>query len=155
MLSQTDKQTGYPSIDKPWLKYYTIDDLKLKNPQCTLFENIYENNKDYLSDIAINYFGKSINYSELFTHVDECVRTLCNIGIKKGDCITLCTAGIPEAIYLVLACSRVGAIANFINPLFSEEQMVERINDTGAKWLVVLDGMYKYVEKVLSSVWKI
>ena len=76
---------------------------------------------------------------------------MCKIGIKKGDCVTLCTAGVPEAIYIVLACSRIGAIANFINPLFSEEQKRDRINETGAKWIFILDEMYQYIESALDN----
>ncbi len=33
---------GFPSIGKPWLKYYTEEDLKIKVPECTIYQNIYE-----------------------------------------------------------------------------------------------------------------
>ena len=65
--------------------------------------------------------------------------------------MTLCTAGVPEAIYIVLACSRIGAVANFINPLFSKEQMIDRINETGANWIFILDEMYQYIEPALKD----
>lgn len=141
--------SGYPSIDKPWLKYYTEEDLKIKVPECTIYQNIYENNKDYLKDIALNYCGNKLLYSTLFDMVEKCAKTLRSIGIKPGDCVTMCTAGVPEAIYTVLACSRIGAIANFINPMFTTEQMIDRINDTDAEWILILDVMYPYIEKAL------
>jgi len=141
--------TGYPSIDKPWLKYYSKDVLSAKPAECTVYQNIYENNKDYLTNIAIRYFGRDITYREMFQNVTLCAKSLKQIGIQKGDCVTLCTAGVPEAIYLVLACSRIGAIANFLNPLFTTEQMIDRINDTEAEWIFVLDEMFSYIEKAL------
>lgn len=147
----TDRQTGYPSVDRPWLKYYTEDDLKIIDPMCTVYQNIYTRNREFPDDIAIDYFGNRIKYVELFRHVEECARTLYSIGVKKGDCVTLCTAGVPEAIYIVLACSRIGAIANFINPLFTTEQMIDRINDTCAEWIIILDAMYHFIEKALPS----
>lgn len=49
----TQKTTGYPSIDKPWMKYYTQSDKQTKAPTCTLYQNIYNNNSKYLKDIAI------------------------------------------------------------------------------------------------------
>ncbi|MCR4755829.1 MAG: acyl--CoA ligase [Lachnospiraceae bacterium] len=146
---KNENKTGYPSIDKPWLKYYTEDDLKIEVPECTIYQNIYENNKDYPKDIALNYYGNKIRYSVLFDMVEKCAKTLRTIGIKPGDCVTMCTAGVPEAIYTVLACSRIGAIANFINPMFTTEQMIERINDTKAEWILILDAMYPYIEKSL------
>ena len=151
MHSSSKELTGYPSIDKPWLKYYTKEDLEIQIPRCTIYKNIYDNNCNYPDDIAINYFGNKISYGKLFQMVDVCAKSLLEVGIKKGDCVTLCTAGVPEAIYVVLACSRIGAIANFINPLFAKEQMIDRINETEAKWIFILDEMYSYIEKALPN----
>ncbi len=150
-MMEEKKPTGYPSIDKPWLKYYTDKDLKITVPKCTVYQNIYNRNKDFSDDIAILYYGNKIHYKTLFNQVEICAKALRQIGIRPGDCVTLCTAGVPEAICLVLACSRIGAIANFINPLFSKEQMVDRINDTEAKWIFVLDAMYSYIEIALTD----
>ena len=150
MPEQTEKKlTGYPSIDKPWLKYYTEADLAIQVPQCTIYQNIYDRNRDFPEDIAILYYGNKIRYKTLFSEVEVCAKALRQIGIQPGDCVTLCTAGVPEAIYLELACSRIGAIANFINPMFTKEQMIDRINDTEAKWIFILDAMYSYIEAAL------
>lgn len=152
MQEQTERKlTGYPSIDKPWLKYYTEEDLAIIVPQCTIYQNIFDRNKDFLDDVAILYYGNKIRYKTLFSEVEVCAKALRRIGIRPGDCVTLCTAGVPEAIYLVLACSRIGAIANFINPLFTKEQMIDRINETEAKWIFVLDAMYSYIGAALPS----
>ena len=104
--------TGYPSIDKPWLKYYTKEDLEITVPKCTVYQNIYNRNKDFPDDTAILYYGNKIRYKALFSEVEICAKALRQIGIQPSDCVTLCTAGVPEAIYLVLACSRIGAIAS-------------------------------------------
>lgn len=148
-MTEEKKLTGYPSIDKPWLKYYTAEDLAIQVPKCTIYQNIYDRNKDFPEDVAILYYGNRIRYKTLFSKVEICAKALRQIGIRPGDCVTLCTAGVPEAVYLVLACSRIGAIANFINPLFTKEQMIDRINDTEAKWIFVLDAMYSYIATAL------
>ena len=63
MLEQ--KLTGYPSIDKPWLKYYTEEAIAAPLPKCTLWENIYEHNKNHQDDTALLYFGKRISYGKI------------------------------------------------------------------------------------------
>ena len=151
MLTDGRKLTGYPSIDKPWLKYYTEQDLQIEVPKCTIYQNIYDRNKEYPKAIAINYFGNKISYAALFDRTEQCAKALIKVGIRPGDCVTLCTAGIPEAIYVVLACSRIGAIANFINPLFTKEQTIDRINETEARWIFILDEMYSYIKNSLSE----
>ena len=40
--------TGYPSIDKPWLKYYSDEAIKTPLPECTIFERIINCNADNL-----------------------------------------------------------------------------------------------------------
>ena len=137
--------TGYPSIDRPWLKYYSEEAINAPLPECTVYENIWQHNKDYLGDIALEYYGCKTTYRKLFCEAERTAKALRHAGVKKGDCVALCMAGVPEAVYLVLACSRIGAIANFINPMFTTEQMIGRINDTEADILIVLDAMYRFI----------
>ena len=84
---QNKQLTGYPSIDKPWLKYYTEEALAMKAPECTVYRNIYDNNKDYPNDIALLYFGRRITYKKLFTEIEKCAKSLKQIGIKEGSCL--------------------------------------------------------------------
>ena len=62
-----------------------------------------------------------------------------------------CTAGTPEAVYIVLACSKIGALANFVNPMFQPAQIRDRINETNAAFLFVLDKLYASVSSILSE----
>ena len=145
----SEKLTGYPSKDRPWMRYFNEEALNDPPIECTIYKSIYDNNKDYAKNIALNYFGHKITFEKLFSHVDKCTRSLRKIGIKRGDCVTLCTAGVPEAVYVVLACSRIGAIANFINPLFTKNQIIDRINETNADWIFILDEMYEFIRDSL------
>ncbi|MCM1045438.1 MAG: hypothetical protein NC417_07995 [Candidatus Gastranaerophilales bacterium] len=62
----TDKPlTGYPSIDKPWLQYYSQEAINAPLPECTIYEYLWENNKDHLDDVALIYFGRKITYKKL------------------------------------------------------------------------------------------
>ncbi len=150
-MLMTDIQTGYPSVDRPWLKYFKKEDVQESLPKCTIYQTVLKYNKDFPNDDAINYFGHKISYKKLFANIEKCTKSLRRIGIKRGDCVTLCTAGVPEAIYIVLACSRIGAIANFINPLFTDEQVIDRINETEAKWIFILDEMYHFISVSLNK----
>ena len=40
--------SGYPSIDKPWLKYYDTALTEEDIPECSAFQMLYENNKEWL-----------------------------------------------------------------------------------------------------------
>jgi len=149
---QTDRQTGYPSIDQPWLQYYSKEALETYPEKCTIFRNIYDRNKEFRNNTALNYYGKYITYGQIFDNVEKVAKSLKEYGVKTGNCVALCTSGCPEAIYVVLACSKIGAIANFINPLFTTEQMRDRINDTETDFLFVMDEMIHFVQPILNEI---
>jgi len=73
------------------------------------------------------------------------------MGIQSGDIISLCTAETPESIYLLLAANKLGAVCNFVNPFFTEEQLLSRINETHSKVLFVLDSFYKQIQPVINK----
>ncbi len=143
--------TGYPSIDKPWLKYYSDAAIRAHAAECTVYQNIYRHNKEHMNELALEYFGVKVTFRKLFDCVEDCAKALLSFGVRPGDRVTLCTSGTPEAVYLVLACSKIGAVANFINPMFQPEQIRDRINDTEADLLFVLDKLYPSIAPVVSE----
>lgn len=81
----TDKQTVYPSIDKPWLRYYKGEFPFIPNPNCSIYEYLHLRNENRLEYSAINYFGKKITYRELFDNIEKTVLALNALGVKKGE----------------------------------------------------------------------
>lgn len=55
------KLTGYPSIDKPWLKYYSKQDIEAQLPQGNMYDYLVERNKNRMSDVAFAYMGKNVS----------------------------------------------------------------------------------------------
>lgn len=81
---------GYPSIDKPWLKYYSEAAMRVSPPKCSIYDNIYNSNRDYQDDVALIYFGKKITYKQLFAQVDKTAKALASCGVKRKDNVALC-----------------------------------------------------------------
>lgn len=146
------KLTGYPSIDKPWLKHYTDQWSKDLIPQKTVYRNIYDNNINYKIDIAIIFNGFKTSYAKMFEMTDKYAKALKANGIEKGDCVSMCLSYTPEAVCLVLACSKIGALANFINPLFTTEQKIARLNESEAKVTIILDAMFPYMKDAIKEI---
>ena len=146
------KLTGYPSIDKPWLKHYTEEWSRDLIPQKTVFRNIYDNNIRHKDDIAIVFNGFKTSYEKMFDMTEKYARALKANGINKGDCVNMCLSYTPEAVCLVLACSKIGALANFINPLFTTEQKIARLNDSESKVTVILDAMFPYMKEAVNKI---
>ncbi len=141
--------TGYPSIDKPWMKYFNKEDIIIAVPKCTVYDNIYNSNKEHLEDIALMFFGKKITYKELFAQIDKTAKALIANGVKNNDNVAICMPALPETVYAILALNKIGANANMLNPLFNESQLTDRINETEATLLIVANELYGRVEKVI------
>ena len=66
------KQTGYPSIDKPWLKYYNAGAEEEANNiplNKTVWDVIEERLIKYIDIPAIEYFGRTISRQEFIDMV--------------------------------------------------------------------------------------
>lgn len=145
------KLTGYPSIDKPWLKYYSEEAIKAPLPECTIYEYLWENNKDYPNDIALEYLGSKISYRDLFTHIDECEKALVALNVKQGDIVTVAMPSTPEALYMVYALNKMGAVANMIHPLAGEQELLHYLNEVNSEVAVIFEGTYTIIANSIQN----
>ena len=71
--------------------------------------------------------SKKISYKELHKNVCKAANGLKNIGIKKGDRVTIYLTMIPELAYTMLACARIGAIHSIIFGGFSPDSISQEL----------------------------
>ena len=147
MFLQTDRpQTGFASVDKPWLKYYSEEAINAALPECTIYEYLMANNRDYPGDVAISYFSRKITFGELFKQIDRCANALSAIGVKPGEIVTVALPSIPEALYLVYALNKIGAVANMIHPLAGENEIIHYLNEVNSRVAFLFDGTYRIIQ---------
>ena len=143
--------SGYATIDRPWQNYFHMDKFYDIVNNKTIYQDILENNKDYLDTKAIIYFGSNISYRKMFEKIDSTAKSLEEYGIKKGDFVTVCCAGIPECIYTVYALAKIGAVANLMAPYFDKKQMTDRICDCESNTLIVMDNFYPQIKDAIKK----
>jgi len=83
--------------------------------------------------------SKQISYKELHKNVCKAANGLKEIGIKKGDRVTIYLTMIPELAYVMLACARIGAIHSIIFGGFSPDSIAGRINDCQSDYIITAD----------------
>ncbi|MGE5673638.1 MAG: acetate--CoA ligase [Mycobacterium leprae] len=86
---------------------------------------------------------RTITYQELQREVARFGNVLKNLGVTRGDRVTIYMPMIPEAAVAMLACARIGAIHSVVFGGFSADSLRDRINDCGAKVLITADGGYR------------
>lgn len=147
------KQTGYPSIDKPWLHFY--DSTLLNNfsvPDQSVYQYIYDNNSAHLDDTALIFFGKKISYRRMFRDTEKIAGILLAKGLRQGDTVLMCMTGTPETVTLLLACSKIGVCAIMLNPTLPKAELHNIIKEANSKVIFCMDALFSVMETVLGNV---
>lgn len=154
------KLTGYPSIDKPWLKYYDTDFDESQIPEMSIYQLAYESNKDNLDDTAIdmriskNSFKKSmakISYDNFFKRIEMSAKASSVIGIKEDEIVPIILPNVPEARILIYSDSVLGSISYPVSPLMPANQLEQLINENEIKNLFLFSAFYEKYGKVLKK----
>lgn len=152
-MTKEKNLTGFPSIDKPWLKYY---DTELINnttvPDVSVYNYIYEKNLNHLNDTALIFFGRKVTYRKMFRCADRIAECLSNHNVRKGDFILVCMTGTPETVELLLACSKIGACALMINPTLQVCEICEIISESNSDLFFCMDKLYPVIEPALDGI---
>ena len=106
-----------------------------------------ENNRDYPKDIAILYLGRKISYGELFRQIDRTAAAFSALGVKPGDIVTVALPSIPEALYIVYALNKIGAVSNTIHPLAGKKEIVHYLNEVKSEVAVLYEGTYQIIRE--------
>ncbi len=77
-----------------------------------------------------------ITYRDLKHHVARVANVLLHNGVKKGDRVCIYLTMIPELVYTMLACARIGAVHSVVFGGFSAESLRDRIVDAHCKVVV-------------------
>jgi acetyl-CoA synthetase len=77
-----------------------------------------------------------ITYRQLHSEVGMFANVLLSLGVSKGDRVTIYMPMVPEAVYAMLACARIGAVHCVVFGGFSPSALADRINDSGSRVVV-------------------
>ncbi len=82
-------------------------------------------------------------YASLLAEVERAAAALRGLGINKGDRITLYMPTCPEAIILMLACVRIGAIHSVVFAGFGAKALGDRVQASGSRLVFTADLTYR------------
>lgn len=82
---------------------------------------------------------RQITYREAFEETCRFANLLKARGVKRGDRVIIYMPMIPEAVYAMLACARIGAVHSVVFGGFSPEALSNRVADCGAVAIITAD----------------
>ena len=98
--------------------------------------------------VAIHWEGepgdsRTITYADLQREVSKTANALISLGLKAGDRVAIYLPMIPEAVFSMLACARLGLAHSVVFAGFSAEALRSRIADAQARLVITADGQYR------------
>ncbi len=79
-------------------------------------------------------------YRELHAEVNRCAAVLASLGVQRGDRVLIYMPMVPEAVFAMLACVRLGAIHSVVFGGFAAASLASRIDDATPKVLFTADA---------------
>ena len=137
------------SATAPWLAYYGNTPATIDYPRKTMYQMVTQTARKYPQNIAYSFMGKQTTFAEFSQRIDAAAKGLYEMGIRKGDRVTICMANTPQAVDCFYALNRIGAIPNMIHPLSAPAEIAFYLNVSHSKAILTLAQFYDKVSSVL------
>lgn len=102
----------------------------------------------YKNKLALIWVGENTTEHQTYSYfsLDREVTRMANIikamGVGKGDKVTIYLPRIPEVVFAMLACAKIGAVHSVIFAGFSADALSARIDDSESKLVITADGSW-------------
>ncbi len=136
----------------PWLKFYGEVPETLEYQTCTMEEAVERVAREHPTLTAYDFMGKKTSYPQAVEDIRRCAKALAALGVKENDRVTICMPNAPQTVSMFYAVNMIGAVANMIHPLSSENEIAFYLNDSNSVAAITLDQFYPKFAAIRSRV---
>jgi acetyl-CoA synthetase len=129
--------------NKPFFKWFVGGKVNIVHNCLDRHVNTWRKNK--LALIWVSEDGKeerTFSYYSLNREVNRFANIIKAMGVTKGDRVTIYLPRIPEIVFAMLACAKIGAIHSVVFAGFSVDALKGRIDDSESKLIITADGSW-------------
>lgn len=134
-------------------KYFDGSDIKEYTLSMkTIHSSLYSFMRDYHvkdDQLAVKCRSREMRFKEFFKEIDRVAAGLYAMGVRKGDAVMLALPNIIQNVVACYACSRIGAIAAMIHPLYSPDEFETAVKRISPKIVFLSDiNLFKFKSRV-------
>ncbi|HMD81663.1 MAG TPA: AMP-binding protein, partial [Anaerolineales bacterium] len=130
--------------NKPFFKWFTGAKVNIVHNCIDRHLKTYRKNK--LALIWESEDGKdhrTYSYYAMNREVTRMANIIKSMGIEKGERVTIYMGRVPEIVFAMLACAKIGAIHSVVFGGFSVDSLQGRIEDSQSKLVITCDGSFQ------------
>lgn len=132
----------------PWLEFYGDTPRSLEYPKKTMYQMVADAARKFPHNVAYDFMGKKTTYAAFLKRIDLTAKALLELGIGKGDRVTICMPNTPQGVDCFYALNRIGALSNMIHPLSAPREIAFYLNFSHSKAILTLDQFYPRLNAV-------
>lgn len=133
-------------------KYWRKKPIKSFNTEQTMYSLVTNEAKNDLDLEATGFLGNSMTYKELFESSDKLAKSFKNMDIKEGDNVAILTISMPLVQQCLMSLSKIGATMSWIDLRVKEKDLINYINNSNSKAIMVFEELLPLIEKVIDKI---
>ncbi len=134
----------------PWFRHYDegVPKTLRPYPDRTLLDYIADTAREHPDHPALLFKGLRVPYGELERVTDAFAVALAELGVKKGDRVALLLPNCPQFIIAELGVWKAGGMVCPLNPIYTERELEEPLNNCAPETIVTLTLFYNRVKSI-------
>ncbi|MEE1320639.1 MAG: class I adenylate-forming enzyme family protein [Acutalibacteraceae bacterium] len=131
-----------------WSEHHSKDNFIAEYPDCSMFTCVQKTAEKYPDYVALEFQDKKTTYSEMISQIELIAQALLANGVKKGDYVSVVAPNTPQALNMVYAVNRIGAISNMIHPLLSASEIKKFVENVDSVAVLTFDLLYQKIANI-------
>src|SRR5687768_14219366 len=135
---------------KRWLAHYDPDVPRslAPYPETTLLDYLQRLADSKPAADALLFKGTRVSYGQLEAESRAFAAALAHLGVRKGDRVALLLPNCPQFLVAEFGTWKAGGVVVAVNPTYSERELEQVLDSTGAETVVTLTPFYERVKAV-------
>jgi acyl-CoA synthetase (AMP-forming)/AMP-acid ligase II len=132
------------NIEKPWLKSYGPGiSGEIEPPESSLPDYLEKAAQQAAELPAVHFLGMTLTRGDLNQLINRMANALGEIGLGKGDVVSICMPNTPQYFISLLGALKAGCWVSSVSPLLTGNEMIHQLNDCGAKAIVAENCLFE------------
>jgi len=135
---------------KPYLDIYKAGGVAwdIRVEPKTLHSLLFDSAKNNPDNTAIIFYDRKITYGQLAGCVKRVASALYELGLRKGDRVSLMLPNCPDFVISYYAILSMGGVVVNTNPMYVEREIEYQVNDSGSKMIITLADLYFRIKNI-------
>ncbi len=131
-----------------WSMHHGEKNFISEYPDFSAFAYLKRTAEKFPEYTAVEFQNKKITFSQMIEQIEIISKALLEIGVEKGDRVSVVAPNTPQTLFMVYAINRIGAVANMIHPLLSANEIKRFVEQVNSKALLTFDMVYPKIAGV-------